>query len=46
MTFLEYLRVKKGLDTDSMDFNDLMDEYYEEYVEYLQGVKDGCGPKQ
>ncbi len=45
MTFLEYLRVKKGLDTEKRDFGELMDRYYDEYIEYLQGVKDGCGPE-
>ncbi len=43
MTFLEYLRVKKGIDTADREMDSLMDEYYDEYIEYLRGVKDGCG---
>lgn len=44
MTFNEYLKVKKGIDPESRDLMDLMDEYYDEYQDFLMGVKDGCGP--
>lgn len=44
MTFLQYLKIKKKIDTESEDLDDLMDEYYDEYLDYLKGVKDGCGP--
>lgn len=42
MTFLEYLKEKKGIEVDRLDIMALMDEYYEEYRQYLSGVKDGC----
>lgn len=45
MTFTQYLKVKKGVDPEGKDLDDLMDEYYDEYTEYLLGLKDGCGPK-
>ncbi|HLC18895.1 MAG TPA: hypothetical protein VJM57_07780 [Thermodesulfobacteriota bacterium] len=44
MTFIQYLKVKKGMETDEKDLMELMDEYYDEYMEYLKGVKEGCGP--
>lgn len=46
MTFLEYLKQKKGIDTDKAELMELMDEYYEEYREYLAQIKDGCRPKE
>jgi len=42
MTFLEYLKQKKGIEVDKADIMALTDEYYEEYRQYLSGVKDGC----
>lgn len=45
MTFLEYLRIKKGIDTEGKSMFEYMDDYYDEYLMYLRGVKDGCGPK-
>lgn len=45
MTFIQYLKIKKGINTDEKDLMDLMDEYYDEYLQFLKGVKDGCGPK-
>lgn len=42
MTFLEYLKQKKGIEVDKADIIALTDEYYEEYRQYLSGVKDGC----
>lgn len=42
MTFIEYLKIKKGIDTEGKNAFDFMDEYYDEYMEYLRGVKDGC----
>ncbi|MBI5343819.1 MAG: hypothetical protein HZB83_00510 [Deltaproteobacteria bacterium] len=46
MTFTQFLKVKKGIDPECKDLDDLMDEYYDEYTGYLMGVKDGCGPKE
>lgn len=45
MTFLEWLKIKKSIDPQGKDMDGLMDEHYDEYMEYLMGVKDGCGPK-
>jgi len=46
MTFIEYLKMKKGIaDPESQDLNDLMDDYYDDYMMYLKGVKDGCSTK-
>ncbi len=44
MTFTQYLKAKKGIDPDSKEMSDLMDEYYDDYMEYLSKLKDGCGP--
>lgn len=44
MTFKEFLKVKKGLDTEGRNVFEFMDEYYDEYMEFLRGVKDGCSP--
>lgn len=46
MTFTQYIKIKKGIDPEEKDLSDLMDEYYDEYMEYLKGVKDGCGPDE
>lgn len=46
MTFGEFLKLKKGIDPEGKDLDDLMDEYYDEYTLFLRGVKDGCGPKE
>jgi hypothetical protein len=43
MTFIEYLKIKKDIDPAEGDLDELMTEYYDEYAEYLQQVKDGCG---
>lgn len=45
MTFKEYLKLKKGIDTEGKDVFEFMDDYYDEYMAFLKGVKDGCGPK-
>lgn len=45
MTFLQYVKQKKGVDPEGKDLNELMNEYYDDYLMYLRGVKDGCGPK-
>ncbi len=44
MTFTQYLKAKKDVDPDSREMSDLMDEYYDDYMEFLRGLKDGCGP--
>ena len=46
MTFIEFLKQQKGIDTSKADPMELMDEYYEEYREYLSKVKDGCSSKE
>ncbi len=43
MTFLEFLKVKKGIATDGKHISEFMDDYYDEYLAFLKGVKDGCG---
>ncbi len=46
MTFIEYLKLKKNIaDPESQDLNDLMDDYYDDYMMYLKGVKEGCSTK-
>lgn len=45
MTFLDYVKIKKGIDPEGKDLNDLMDDYYDDYLMYLRGTKEGCGPK-
>ncbi|GMR05264.1 MAG: hypothetical protein BMS9Abin24_064 [Thermodesulfobacteriota bacterium] len=42
MTFMEYLKVKKKIDTEGKQPFEFMDEYYDEYLDYLRGMKDGC----
>ncbi len=44
MTFMQFLKIKKEIDPEGKDLDDLMDDYYEEYQDFLKGVKDGCGP--
>ncbi len=43
MTFTEFVKTKKGIDTDGNDISELMARYYDEYAAYLKTVKDGCG---
>jgi hypothetical protein len=43
VTFTEFLRIKKGIDSDGKDISEFTAVYYDEYVEYLKGLKDGCG---
>lgn len=43
MTFLEFLKVKKGIVMDGKQIFEFMDDYYDEYLTFLKGVKDGCG---
>jgi hypothetical protein len=42
MTFTDFLKKKKGIDIEGKDLNELMDEYYDEYLMFMKGVKDGC----
>ena len=46
MTFIEFLKQQKGIDTSNADPMEPMNEYYEEYREYLSKVKDGCSSKE
>jgi len=46
MTFMEFIRQKKEIDIEGKNPFDFMDEYYEEYMEFMKGIKDGCGPKE
>jgi hypothetical protein len=43
MTFNEFLKIKKQIDTEGADLAELMDEHYDEYTAYLLTIKDGCG---
>lgn len=43
MTFKEWLKIKKNIDTEGKDVFDFMDDFYDEYMAFLKGVKDGCG---
>lgn len=45
MTFKEFLKIKKEIEVDDKNIFEYMDDYYDEYMMYLKGVKDGCGPK-
>lgn len=45
MTFTQYLKTKKEIDPEGKDLAELMDEYYDEYQDFLMGVKDGCSPE-
>jgi len=45
MSFLDWLKVKKGIDTEGKTIADFMDDYYDEYLIFLKGTKDGCSPK-
>ncbi|MBI5598371.1 MAG: hypothetical protein HY890_01380 [Deltaproteobacteria bacterium] len=42
MTFTEFLKQKKGIDPQGGNLAELMDEYYEEYQDFMRGKKDGC----
>ena len=42
MTFLEFLKIKKDIDAAEGDLDELMDEYYDEYSDFLATIKDGC----
>ncbi len=42
MTFTDFLKQKKNIDPEGKDLNELMDEYYDEYLMCMKGVKDGC----
>ncbi|MCK5236791.1 MAG: hypothetical protein KAR06_07380 [Deltaproteobacteria bacterium] len=44
MNFKEFLKIKKEVDPETEDMNELMDKYYDEYTEFMMGLKDGCGP--
>lgn len=45
MTFAEFLKVKKKVDVEGSDMDELMDEYYDEYTKFMMQLKDGCGPE-
>ncbi len=42
MTFNEFLKTKKEIDPEGADLTELMDEYYDEYTDFLLTIKDGC----
>ena len=42
MTFLEFLKIKKDINAVEGDLDELMDEYYDEYSNFLQTLKEGC----
>ncbi|MFZ3072194.1 MAG: hypothetical protein WA162_03005 [Thermodesulfobacteriota bacterium] len=41
MTFTEFLKRKKGVDSEGADLNELMEKYYDEYTEFMRKLKDG-----
>lgn len=45
MTFNEFLKVKKGIDPAEFELDELMENYYDEYTDFLSALKDGCGPE-
>lgn len=44
MTFVEFLKVKKEIDPEGQDIDELMSDHYDEYAEYLHQLKEGCSP--
>jgi hypothetical protein len=46
VTFIEFLKIKKKIDVDGSDLDDLMEEFYGEYNSYMMSLKDGCGPDE
>ena len=44
MTFIEFLKIKKGLSVEGRAAAEFMADYYDEYAAYLANLKDGCGP--
>ena len=45
MTFIEFLKVKKDINPEGHDMDELMTEHYDEYTDYLMHLKEGCDPK-
>ncbi len=43
MTFIEFLKKRKKIDPEGKDLDELMDEYYDEYIAFMRTLKDGCG---
>lgn len=42
MTFIEFLKIKKKVDPEVRDMDELMNDYYDEYTEFLMTLKEGC----
>ncbi len=42
MTFNEFLKIKKNIDPEEHDIDELMDDHYDEYTEFLMTLKEGC----
>ncbi len=42
MTFIEFLKIKKAIDPEGHDIDELMAEHYDEYTEFLMTQKEGC----
>lgn len=42
MTFNEFLKIKKAIDPEGQDIDELMTKHYDEYTEFLLTLKDGC----
>jgi len=42
MTFKEFLKTKKSIDTEGKNVFEFMDDHYDEYMDYLKNLKDGC----
>ena len=42
VTFIEFLKIKKAIDPEEHDIDELMAEHYDEYTEFLMTLKEGC----
>jgi hypothetical protein len=42
MTFIEFIKIKKKLDPAEHDLDELMNDHYDEYTEFLMTLKEGC----
>ncbi|MEE9542455.1 MAG: hypothetical protein V3V95_01575 [Thermodesulfobacteriota bacterium] len=42
MTFNDFLKIKKDIDPETHDIDELMADHYDEYTEFLKTLKEGC----
>ncbi len=45
MTFIEFLKIKKEIDPEGHDMDELMADHYEEYTDFLLTQKESCTPE-